>query len=130
MKGIYIMDENLKIIRTYENDDSYISGTEFYESKIIIKRVTYDENNNLVDITDERLLSNTESDSTKAKLYTGILRKDRRNYILFLLSKVLLKHHGRMGSMYFRQIPQYILTMNLILLLNIIMYILMADFII
>lgn len=29
MKGIYIMDENLKIIRTYENDDSYISGTEF-----------------------------------------------------------------------------------------------------
>lgn len=33
MKGIYIMDENLKIIRTYENDDSYISGTEFYESK-------------------------------------------------------------------------------------------------
>jgi len=55
------MDENLKIIRTYENNDSYISGTEFYESKIIIKRVAYDENNNLVDITDERLLSNTES---------------------------------------------------------------------
>ena len=59
-----------------------------------------------------------------------ILRKDRRNYILFRLSKVLLKHHGRTGSMYFRQIPQYILTMNLILLLNIIMYILTADFII
>ena len=86
MKGIYIMDENLKIIRTYENDDSYISGTEFYESKIIIKRVAYDENNNLVDITDERLLSNTKSDSTKAKLYTG--NSEKRQKELYIIPPV------------------------------------------
>lgn len=86
MKGIYIMDENLKIIRTYENNDSYISGTEFYESKIIIKRVAYDENNNLVDITDERLLSNTESDSTKVKLYTG--NSEERQKELYIIPPV------------------------------------------
>lgn len=86
MKGIYIMNDNLKIIRTYENDDSYISGTEFYESKIIIKRVAYDENNNLVDITDERLLSNTESDSTKAKLYTG--NSEKRQKELYIIPPV------------------------------------------
>lgn len=71
MKSMYIVDENKKIVREYANKDIYILDTFFYDTKIIIKRASFNEEGVLEAVNDDQLLSNSDELYKKAEIKTA-----------------------------------------------------------
>lgn len=82
MKALYIVDENCKQVREYKNKGIYITGTDFYEAKIVIKRAAYNEEKKLEAIADDQLLSNSDEVSKNAE--TKVSSTEERQKELYI----------------------------------------------
>ena len=71
MKSMYIVDENKEIVREYANKDIYILDTIFYDTIIIIKRASFNEEGVLEAVNDDQLLSNSDELYKKAEIKTA-----------------------------------------------------------
>jgi hypothetical protein len=68
MKQLYIVNKDLEVVRTYCNDGEYVTDAEFFEDKIVIYRVTKDENGAWKELTNDQLLSNTGEQAEKGTI--------------------------------------------------------------
>ena len=57
MSNVYIVNSDLEMVRNYNGEGFYVTDVEIYDAKIILKRVTLDENNNFIPGYDDQMLS-------------------------------------------------------------------------
>lgn len=82
MEAVSLMNNQYEIVREYAAANTYITGVSFKEGQITMQRATLDGNNNLIRISDDRLLSSAK-DSTSALVLTERTteKRQREKYI-------------------------------------------------
>lgn len=82
MHVIVLMDGEHKVIREYRSQGDFISDVVISSGKLVIKRVTADEEGNFIEIKDDELLSNVDEDSKQLQINIRATdMRQKENYI-------------------------------------------------
>lgn len=82
MYGITLMDKEHKTVREYSTQGGYVTDVIFDKSKLVIKRVREDGEGNLVEMEDDHLISNIDSDSKTLQINIRTTDfRQKENYI-------------------------------------------------